>query len=496
MQNYTKKIVSGVSIVFVMGIISSVLAYITRIVMARNLTPEEYGLFTSVLTFVMFFLFFRGLGMEKAVSKYIPQFLIHNQKGRIKSGIFFVIGFQLISSIIMVIVFLSLNDYLSNNYFKNPLSKPILGIMVFYIFGSMFFRIYRSIAGGYQVMKLFSLFEFLKNLIILGLFLLFFKLGLGILSAALALALVCYIVVFIITPFLKKSAPFLNYKIEKFWPTAKMIFLFGVPLFATGIAGKLISYIDTLILTHFRSLVEVGVYNVVLPSILIFSNFGASISAVFFPMFSELWTKKDKTRMSEGLKMLHRYLFFIVIPPALGVIVFSEFLILTFFGKAYISGTIALQILMIGAFIHVVSSVNNTILSAIGKPKIVAKIIILVALFNVVTNILLIPKYGIEGAALTTALSYLITLILSTNRVLKHIKIRFPWLVWTKLIFSGFVFFSVVRYLQKLLVLNIWWELVISISVGLMVYLGIAYAYQIVDVDEVKKYWRLVRRKG
>ncbi len=477
-----------------MGILSSVVAYITRIVMARSLSATEYGLFSAVFTLIMFFLFFRDLGMEKAVSKYIPEFLVNREQGKIKSGIFFVVAFQMLSSLVMVTIFLFLNSYLAKNYFKDPSAERVLLIMVFYIFGSVIFRIYRAIAGGYQEMKLYAMFEFLKNLFVLGLFSMFFYFGFGVLAAALAWASVCYLVVIIMTPFLFKKAPFLKHQLKDFWPTTKMIFVYGVPVFATGVAGKFISYIDTLILTQYRTLAEVGVYNVVLPSALIFLKFGGSISAVFFPMFSELWARKDKTRMREGLKMLHRYLFVLVIPPAIGIFAFSRFLIKTFFGSEYVSGTLALQILMFGMFVYVVATVNNSIISAIGYPKVVAKIIIFVSLFNIVGNILLIPRFGIEGAALTTTLSYLITLILSTYKVRHFIKVKLPWFVWLKLSFAGFVFFGVVKIFREILVINQWWELVISCTLALLVYLGIVYAYGIVDIKEFKKYIGLVKK--
>ncbi|MBS3139597.1 flippase [Candidatus Woesearchaeota archaeon] len=495
MKNYTKKAVSGVSMVFSMGILASVIAYFLRIVMVRALSPEEYGLFTAVFTFVMFFLFFRDLGMGQALSKHIPEFIVNQEPGKIKSGIFFVTGFQLLTSLILGFIFFLLNNFLSANYFKNPNSKSLLTIIIFYIVGSVLFRMYKAIASGYQEMKLYSIFELLKNIAVLLLFILFFNLGFGLNAAALAWTVGCYLIIILTTPVVLRIAPILTVKINNFWPTAKRIMSYSIPLITMGIAGKIISSIDTLMLTYYMPLTAVGIYNVVLPSAMIFLDFGSSVSAVLFPMVSELWARSDVHRMSEGLKLLHKYLFFIVIPPALGIIAFSKFLLLTFFGVVYAEGALALQILVIGMLIYVVATVNISILSAIGKAGITAKITVVSAVFNIALNLLLIPILGIEGAALTTAFSYAVSFIWSTIILLRYIPIKLPINIWLKLIFAGFVFYSIVKYLQINLQLNPSLKLIVSISIGLLVYGLIAYAYQIIDISEIKKYYHLLIRK-
>ena len=82
MGNYAKKAVYGASIIFFMNILAAVISYITRIVLARELGPYNYGLFYSVFTFVAFFLFFRDLGLNTALVKHIPEFAVLLPKPR------------------------------------------------------------------------------------------------------------------------------------------------------------------------------------------------------------------------------------------------------------------------------------------------------------------------------------------------------------------------------------------------------------------------------
>ena len=92
-----------------------------------------------------------------------------------------------------------------------------------------------------------------------------------------------------------------------FWAVLKKMILFGIPSFATAFAGTIIGYIDTLMLTYFSPLSEVGIYNVVLPSALIILFVGRALASTAFPITAELWVKKDYKRLSTGINLLHKY---------------------------------------------------------------------------------------------------------------------------------------------------------------------------------------------
>ena len=293
--------------------------------------PSISPLFTSIFTLISFFLFLRDLGVGHALSKYIPEYIVREELSYIKSGIVFVFLFQIFSSLIFAIIFFTIAPYLAEYYFKNPAAKSILRLLLLYLFGSVIFRIFRRVSNGFQNMRLYSIFEPLKNIIILILLLLFLYLKKGVYAPVMAYVLVCYVVVIITFPFVWKIFPLTKYKIKDFKLVTKNLLLFGIPIFATNVAGKIITNIDTLILTNYRSLIEVGVYNVVLPSAMIFLFLGSSVSTVIFPIFSELWTKKDTKRMTEALRMIQKYSFVIIIPPALVIISFSRFWLRTSF---------------------------------------------------------------------------------------------------------------------------------------------------------------------
>ena len=477
-----------------MSILAAIISFFTRIILARELGPKDYGLFYAVYTLIFFFLFFRDLGVNAALVKYIPEFKVKKKFNAIKTSIVSVIIMQVISSTVLITGFLIASNYLVKNYFKNPDSKVIIILLLLYVVGSIFFRLYKRVFQGLQKIKLYALFEPLKNITFLLLTLLFFRMNLGVYAPALAYAILCFLLVIIFTPVLLKNFNFFSYKVKNTGKITKLLLMFGLPLFATAIGGKFISNIDTLILTNFANLTAVGIYNVILPSASLFLYFGSAISSVMFPLVSELWAKKDKKTISTSISLIHRYSFLIILPPALIILSFAKLFIEVFFGIDYISGAVALQILIIGMLFYVVAGINHNIISAIGRPQTVAKIIISAAILNTVANIILIPRFGINGAAISTTLSYILALILSTNRVLYYVKAEFPKKIWLKLFFAGAVFISVILIITQSLLLNIWLEAIIAISVAGLIYLVMVYYMNVIDIDEIKKHIKLLRR--
>ena len=255
---------------------------------------------------------------------------------------------------------------------------------------------------------------------------------------------------------------------------------------AADIGGKVIGYTDTLMLTYFSSLSEVGIYNVILPSALFFVQISRAISAIIFPISTELHFKKDMAKLAKGISLLHRYCFALVIPVIFALFAFTDRFLLLFFGPEYIAGALAFRILLVGCMFFILASVNNVIISSMGKPGEVTKIILLSALLNVLLNIFFIPLFGINGAAATTSLAYALSLILSTRLLVKETGVQPPYWHWVKLLLTAAVFVMVVLYMLRVLHFNLYVEVVVSFIIASLVYILLLYLFNIIDFAELK----------
>lgn len=482
--------------VFFMKVLSIIISYLSRMLLARNLTPQEYGLFFAVFTFVALGNKLRGIGLGQALVKYIAEFNVRHQYNEIKTAIASVILMKIIGSVILGGIFFLMAEFLARHYFKHPDAEFLLKMLILLFFIKMLFVTAVQVLRGMQKVNTAACSEFIINTLVLLMLFVFFpvcqnKVNVPLfayISASLIASLLFQIIAC-------KTFPFFRYEIRDFVFISKKLLLFGLLVLVTGFGGQIISYFDTLMLIHFRSLEEVGVYNVILPSALVFLFLSRSISYVVFPVISELWAKSDRKRVSEGLRLVHKYAFLFIIPPLCTVFVFSRMFIIIFFGSQYVTGSAALQILLVGMLFFSIAGINNNIISGIGHPQTVTGIVLFSALFNITANIILIPHFGIQGAAAATSLSYLINMVLSTYHVGKYIKLSYPVTIWLKLAFSGSIFMLIIYYLKGLSTLNPWVELMLTTTTASLVYLLLNYLLGTIDFKEMKKYLLLATRE-
>ena len=247
---------------------------------------------------------------------------------------------------------------------------------------------------------------------------------------------------------------------------SKQLSFFAFASFFISLGNLVIGYIDTMILTYFRPLSEVGIYNVVLPTVIIIGFFSRSISQVFFPMVSELWAKNLKVKIVEGVNLLHKYTLITVIPISMVLFLYPGLILNLLFGVEYIPGAFAMRILSVGIIFFTVGMIDQSVISGIGTPKVVTNILLVAAAFNIITNFIFIPKWGINGAAITTTLSYILIALLTSIYLRKFIKARSHIAIWLESLFVALVFVISVYVLKYLLNLNPYIEAIICLSIG------------------------------
>jgi len=491
---YARKAIRGVTAVFFFNMLAAVTAYALRLLLARHLGPEAYGLFYAVFTFMVFFLFFRNMGVDQALVKYIPTFLVEKKKGKVKSAVVAAFIIQTCGSLFLGLFLFLGGEWLTLTYFKNPDALAVIHILILYCLLSPLFYIPKKLLNGYQRYGLVAAYDFAKNVLLVTITGLFIYLGYSITAPAWAYVLAClFLPLIFIKPILNTGitkVPFAPIK-----PVAKKLITFGFPVIFATIGGKLIGYTDTLILTAYRPLSEVGTYNVVLPTAMILLFLG-SLSTVLFPMVAELWEKKDMARLQKGMRLLHTYTFALTAPLIFSLFIYADLVIKILFGKEYLSGVLALQILLIGIIFYLVANINHSFISAIGEPQKVTWIIGSAAVLNVVLNIFLIPLYGIEGAAIATTASYTMALLCSTVCVTRKIQAPFPWIVWLKIGISATAFVLVVQYLKSVVALPLIWEICVSLITGTAIYILLLKLMNTLSLKELKYYAVLSWKRG
>ena len=489
-MSYAKKIFKSTVTVFLLSILGALMGYLIRMVLARNLSTAEYGLFYAILAFFGLLGIFKDLGLNAALPKYISEFNIKKKYGLIKSSIISVFSLQTISSLFLAIILIFLSGFLAKNYFHEPTATLIFKLMLIYFCLIPLENVIRFTFQGFQRMFYYGSMNFVKMSIILVITLLFFHLGFSIFAPVIAYMAVSIFEALIYFPiFFKKTIPFFfEIKTKIPFSLIKKLMKFGIPTMF-GLLGMLvITYTDTMILTYFRPLSDVGLYQVAIPTAALLLYFSNALTSIVFPVYSEMWVKKEKEKLKKGLELLHKYSLIIILPISLTMFSFPNVIINLFFGQKYLGAALPLQILSIGMIFYSIGYLNNNTISAIGKPKISSKVVIIAAMINLIGNLILIPILGIVGAALVTSFSYIILFLLSFVYSRKYFKIDVNLINWVKNIALGLIFIAVIFLLKRILEINLWLEALIALTIAGLFYIIGLFLFRIINLKEILKF--------
>ena len=173
----------------------------------------------------------------------------------------------------------------------------------------------------------------------------------------------------------------------------------GVPFSLTHLFVMTSLYIDTVFIGYFKGMSEVGDYNAAYKIILAVAGVGGGVCYALFPMIS----KSEK--IENRAKLFNQTLRVFIInfgTCMVGGIVLGSWIIEFLYQDKFPGAAVAFQILCVLILFSSITNLAGQTLEAIGKQKVVMKINLTAALFNVIANLLLIPKYGINAAAFTT----------------------------------------------------------------------------------------------
>lgn len=486
-MNYTKQVIRGSMYYFIGSVIASFIAYLTKLVLVRNLSVEDYGLFFAVLTFVLIFTVFRTLGLSQGLARFIADYNAKRKYDEIKSIVSGAFLMQFVVAIIMVGVLWLFSNSLAANYFNDERAGLLLRLLALYLPLSIIHINFTSIFQGFKKSKLFALGQPVVNGFVLIGSVVGLWLGLEVFAPVIGYlgSFIVFLLIFIFP--LLKTFDYFKYKQKNFKKENKELIKFSFPLMITSVGALFITYFDTLMLTYFDTLTSVGIYNIIYPTALLIVMLGSSLGAILMPVVTELWEKKKNKEIIQALLVIQKYLLVICLPIVIVLMTFSEELIRIFFGTEYVAGATAFNVLLIGALFKVFAAVNNQVLISLKESKKTMKMFLIAAIINVILNLILIPKYSIEGAATASMISFLIMLTVSIFFIRKKIRMISPWRTWTITVIIASIIPIMSKIFIRYIPMNVYIATITGLIIGGIIYLGILYKVNIIDPDEITK---------
>jgi O-antigen/teichoic acid export membrane protein len=131
----------------------------------------------------------------------------------------------------------------------------------------------------------------------------------------------------------------------------KELYYFSFPLIFVGILDMITGWTDIFMLGYFCTSTEVGVYNAALPTSKLLGVVLSPIGMIFGPVIVGLYAKNRIDELRRTYSSVTKWIFSLVFPGFLLMVLFSERILMILFGDAYVSGSTALSVLAFGVLI-------------------------------------------------------------------------------------------------------------------------------------------------
>ncbi len=397
----SEKTIKGSVWLLLLRVVDQFLRFVKIIILARILSPNDFGLFGASLAVFAMAESFSQTGFQQALIQ---------KKENVKNYLNTAWTIQIIRGLILSII-LFITAPLAANFFKTPQIALMIRILALSTFcssftniGLVYFQKELQMHKYFMYQSIGGLLDFLATVTIVLIWPTVWALIFGFLMGNIFKIIISY-----------KVHPYRpRFKIS--FTKAKELFNFGKWIFSSNIIGFFILQGDSIFIGKLLGMASLGFYQVAY-KIASFLN-TEIIFGTLFPAYSKIQDNKDALKKAyfNTLKIS----FFIFMPMAGGIFVISNDIIKIFFGDKWLPAAVPLKFLIWSSLLWGIVTITAPLIQAVGKPKIetfwngVRFALLLLFLYPFVAI------YGISGAALVVLLSVFVS---SVGFVLSALKI-------------------------------------------------------------------------
>jgi len=392
------------AIIFLIRVVSAVMAYGAQILLARWMSTSDYGVYVYVWTWVLLLGSMMDFGISVSAQKLIPEYRTRGEhallRGFLSGSRWLTFAVSSAVSLLLASLVTLLTPWIDAAAIV-PLYVGCATLPAFVVANTQ-----DGIARSHDWMRLGLMPQFIvrQTLIIsftAGAFVLGFNLG------ATAAMLASFAAVWLA---MLGQMIVLNSRLAAHVePGAKAYDIRGwlavsLPILLVEGFYLLLSYTDVLVLQQFRSSEEVGIYFAVVKTLALVSFIHYAMSATTAHRFAEFNAQGDKERLSAYVAHAIQWTFWPSLAATLVLLAFGKPL-LWLFGPQFVVGYDIMFIAAIGLVVRAAIGPVERLLNMLGHQHICALAYALAFVMNVALCVALVPRWGGHGAAAATSIS-------------------------------------------------------------------------------------------
>lgn len=410
-NNTLKKVAKSTVIVAIGTLISAILFFIIRLIIIRNWSQVEFGIYSLAISIPVIILVFSTLGLKEGVVRNIAFARSENDEKKVSEIMSISITIYAFLGLAAGVALFLLSDFIAVELFHEPdLVMPlkifstlipltkILGIL------SSFFRGFDDVKPVIYYNNITKSVVFLVSILII----VWFNLAFINVFYAFSISMMISCSLIIIHGFKNLSLRKRLSKNHLNSSTFVHLLTISLPLWGTAMIIVVVGRADVIMLAGIKDVTKVALYEAAVPIAQLISFPLGALSVIYMPVISGLYAKRKHNEIKRNYTILTKWLVFIALPIFLVFFLFTKEILTFLYGQSYVMATTALRIASFQGIITSLLGLNSNNLIVIGKTAFITISYFIAATLNIILNFILIPRYGVSGAAFASFVSMIL----------------------------------------------------------------------------------------
>jgi len=400
-----RELFKGGAIALFFKVLGVVVGYFFLWILAQYYGTKGVGVFQTLWTLLMILSVIGKMGFDTSIVKFIGAYKESKRSGLISNLFHKIQRWLFIIASLLALLLAALSEPVSQLLFETKANSNYIIFTAISLVPLVLLNYHAESLKGLKKIFSYSIFQNGTIYIITFLFIVYFyHQGYGLKSTIWSLFIALFTLAIISYFDIKSRLPKVELAVKKQGYTNKQLINWTLPMLFSNSLFLLMNWTDTIMLSAFLPEANVGIYATALKIAALNSVILVAINSIAMPKFAELFERNEMGKFRRFVKHSTLLMFLTSLPVLIAILVFPSFL-LGIFGEDFTAGKTALLILAFGQFFSTISGSVINILNMSNRQKTARNIIAICTFINVVLNLILIPIYGINGAAIATATS-------------------------------------------------------------------------------------------
>ncbi len=398
--------ISRHSFVFFLGTIFTAAAgYLFKVYLARTLGAEALGVYALGMTIIGLLGILNAFGLPQAAVLFVAAYSATGKVESLRKFLGRGISLLLISNLLFCAVLLLIGPWIAVRVYHTAALSKYFGLFaLIMLLGTLTTFLGQVLAGYKDVTRRTVITNFIGTPLTMALSVALIVMGFGLRGYILAQVLSAVGVLLLLSvSVLKLTPPGQGFGSAISSPLGKEVISFSALAFGITLLGFFMAQSDQILIGVYLNARDLGIYAVATALVAFVPIVLQSVNQIFSPTIAELHARGEHTMLARIFQTLTKWTLGLTLPLAAMMIIFAPVL-MRIFGHDFEIGWPILVIGTVGQLVNCGVGSVGYLLQMSGYQRDLVRIQTIMAIVMIGLGFLLIPRWGIVGAAMAAAI--------------------------------------------------------------------------------------------